>query len=128
MSDQLSRRQVREYQLYSRTSGKHVQVTGERITATAEDGNKFGKEPLCQPPGGIWGRGGCVSGDRSACRMSGRWVLKLGAGFITPKMSAHGSAAPNLLVLTSKLPNPRVSGQYHAAKTLNIRFIASCGK
>lgn len=43
MSDQLSRRQIREYQLYSRTSGKHVQVNGKRITATAEDGNKFGK-------------------------------------------------------------------------------------
>ncbi|XP_064353795.1 fibroblast growth factor 17 isoform X2 [Dromaius novaehollandiae] len=43
VSDQLSRRQVREYQLYSRTSGKHVQVHGKRITATAEDGNKFAK-------------------------------------------------------------------------------------
>ncbi|EPQ06741.1 Fibroblast growth factor 17 [Myotis brandtii] len=41
MTDQLSRRQIREYQLYSRTSGKHVQVTGRRISATAEDGNKF---------------------------------------------------------------------------------------
>ena len=45
MTDQLSRRQIREYQLYSRTSGKHVQVTGKRITATAEDGNKFGEDP-----------------------------------------------------------------------------------
>ncbi|XP_017587971.1 PREDICTED: fibroblast growth factor 17 [Corvus brachyrhynchos] len=36
MTDQLSRRQIREYQLYSRTSGKHVQVHGKRITATAE--------------------------------------------------------------------------------------------
>ncbi|XP_060246638.1 fibroblast growth factor 17 [Meriones unguiculatus] len=43
MTDQLSRRQIREYQLYSRTSGKHVQVTGRRISATAEDGNKFAK-------------------------------------------------------------------------------------
>uniref|UniRef100_A0A8C0UAF6 Fibroblast growth factor 17-like n=2 Tax=Cyanistes caeruleus TaxID=156563 RepID=A0A8C0UAF6_CYACU len=43
MTDQLSRRQIREYQLYSRTSGKHVQVRGKRITATAEDGNKFAK-------------------------------------------------------------------------------------
>ncbi|KAM7028765.1 fibroblast growth factor 17 [Acridotheres tristis] len=43
MTDQLSRRQIREYQLYSRTSGKHVQVHGKRITATAEDGNKFAK-------------------------------------------------------------------------------------
>lgn len=48
MTDQLSRRQIREYQLYSRTSGKHVQVNGKRITATAEDGNKFGKRPT--PP------------------------------------------------------------------------------
>ncbi|NXI55025.1 FGF17 factor, partial [Chloroceryle aenea] len=45
MTDQLSRRQIREYQLYSRTSGKHVQVTGKRITATAEDGNKFALSP-----------------------------------------------------------------------------------
>lgn len=52
MSDQLSRRQIREYQLYSRTSGKHVQVTGKRITATAEDGNKFGKSP--QLPAGVY--------------------------------------------------------------------------
>ncbi|XP_010182193.1 PREDICTED: fibroblast growth factor 17-like, partial [Mesitornis unicolor] len=51
MTDQLSRRQVREYQLYSRTSGKHVQVHGKRISATAEDGNKFGKG-LCSPPKG----------------------------------------------------------------------------
>ncbi|KAB0396269.1 hypothetical protein E2I00_018975, partial [Balaenoptera physalus] len=29
MTDQLSRRQIREYQLYSRTSGKHVQPSGK---------------------------------------------------------------------------------------------------
>ncbi|NXA29815.1 FGF17 factor, partial [Ibidorhyncha struthersii] len=51
MTDQLSRRQIREYQLYSRTSGKHVQVNGKRITATAEDGNKFGKGPAAPPRG-----------------------------------------------------------------------------
>lgn len=74
MSDQLSRRQVREYQLYSRTSGKHVQVTGKRITATAEDGNKFGKEPLCQPPGGIWGKVGACPGTEAlvGCQGGGR--------------------------------------------------------
>jgi len=59
MTDQLSRRQIREYQLYSRTSGKHVQVTGKRITATAEDGNKFGEGPreggVCAQPGTGWG-------------------------------------------------------------------------
>ncbi|MBN3316502.1 FG17 factor, partial [Atractosteus spatula] len=41
LTDQVSRRQVRVYQLYSRTSGKHVQIRGRRITATAEDGNLF---------------------------------------------------------------------------------------
>lgn len=43
VTDQLSRRQVRVYQLYSRTSGKHVQIHGKRVTATAEDGNLYGK-------------------------------------------------------------------------------------
>ena len=43
LTDQLSRRQVRIYQLYSRTSGKHVQIQGKRVTATAEDGNSFGE-------------------------------------------------------------------------------------
>ncbi|XP_077943448.1 fibroblast growth factor 17 isoform X2 [Gasterosteus aculeatus] len=42
-TDQLSRRQVRVYQLYSRTSGKHVQIHGRRVTATAEDGDVFGR-------------------------------------------------------------------------------------
>lgn len=43
VTDQLSRRQVRIYQLYSRTSGKHVQIQGKRVTANAEDGNTYGK-------------------------------------------------------------------------------------
>ncbi|XP_028649770.1 fibroblast growth factor 17 isoform X1 [Erpetoichthys calabaricus] len=43
MSDQLSRRQVRVYQLYSRTSGRHVQIQGRKVTANAEDGNRFAK-------------------------------------------------------------------------------------
>ncbi|NXQ28619.1 FGF17 factor, partial [Alaudala cheleensis] len=43
VSDELSRRQSREYQLYSRTSGAHVQVRGSRVTATAQDGDKFAK-------------------------------------------------------------------------------------
>lgn len=81
VSDQLSRRQIREYQLYSRTSGKHVQVNGKRISATAEDGNKFGKGPV-PPPGG---QGGCLSGDRYPRGTSGNgwgdghrsWMLVL---------------------------------------------------
>ncbi|KAK2837102.1 hypothetical protein Q5P01_014314 [Channa striata] len=43
VTDQLSRKQVRIYQLYSRTSGKHVQIQGKRVTATAEDGNMFAR-------------------------------------------------------------------------------------
>uniref|UniRef100_A0A667XK55 Fibroblast growth factor n=1 Tax=Myripristis murdjan TaxID=586833 RepID=A0A667XK55_9TELE len=43
VTDQLSRRQVRVYQLYSRTSGKHVQIQGKRVTATAEDGNIYAR-------------------------------------------------------------------------------------
>ncbi|XP_056448176.1 fibroblast growth factor 17-like isoform X2 [Gadus chalcogrammus] len=43
VTDQLSRRQVRVYQLYSRTSGKHVQIQGKRVSATAEDGNTFAR-------------------------------------------------------------------------------------
>ncbi|XP_015251929.1 fibroblast growth factor 17 isoform X2 [Cyprinodon tularosa] len=43
LTDQLSRRQVRVYQLYSRTSGKHVQIQGKRVSATAEDGNLYAR-------------------------------------------------------------------------------------
>lgn len=78
MSDQLSRRQVREYQLYSRTSGKHVQVTGKRITATAEDGNKFGKEPAASPPGGYGGEVGACPGTEALVGCQGR-VREVGA-------------------------------------------------
>ncbi|TMS17069.1 Fibroblast growth factor 18 [Larimichthys crocea] len=37
----MSRRHHRVYQLYSRTSGKHVQVLGRRISARGEDGDKY---------------------------------------------------------------------------------------
>uniref|UniRef100_A0A4W4E7W6 Fibroblast growth factor 18b n=1 Tax=Electrophorus electricus TaxID=8005 RepID=A0A4W4E7W6_ELEEL len=39
--DSLSRKHHRVYQLYSRTSGKHVQVLGRKILARGEDGDKF---------------------------------------------------------------------------------------
>lgn len=45
--DDVSRKQLRLYQLYSRTSGKHIQVLGRRISARGEDGDKYGR---CQPP------------------------------------------------------------------------------
>lgn len=41
--DDVSRKQLRVYQLYSRTSGKHIQVLGRRISAKGEDGDKYGK-------------------------------------------------------------------------------------
>ncbi|KAG8124377.1 hypothetical protein E2320_019667 [Naja naja] len=40
--DDVSRKQLRLYQLYSRTSGKHIQVLGRRISAKGEDGDKYG--------------------------------------------------------------------------------------
>ncbi|XP_041845232.1 fibroblast growth factor 18a isoform X1 [Melanotaenia boesemani] len=39
--DTMSRRHHRVYQLYSRTSGKHVQVLGRKISARGEDGDKY---------------------------------------------------------------------------------------
>ncbi|GCC21853.1 hypothetical protein chiPu_0020296 [Chiloscyllium punctatum] len=46
LRDDTSRKYVRLYQLYSRTSGKHLQVLGRRISAKGEDGNKYGKNWL----------------------------------------------------------------------------------
>ncbi|TNM98933.1 hypothetical protein fugu_013497 [Takifugu bimaculatus] len=39
--DELSRKQVRIYQLYSRTTGKHVQILGKNINANGDDGGKY---------------------------------------------------------------------------------------
>ncbi|XP_034051796.1 fibroblast growth factor 8 isoform X2 [Gymnodraco acuticeps] len=44
VTDRVSRRLIRIYQLYSRTSGKHVQVLpNKKINAMAEDGDVHGK-------------------------------------------------------------------------------------
>lgn len=44
VTDSVSRRLIRIYQLYSRTSGKHVQVLpNKKINAMAEDGDVHGK-------------------------------------------------------------------------------------
>ncbi|KAG2462917.1 FGF8 factor, partial [Polypterus senegalus] len=44
VTDQVSRRLIRTYQLYSRTSGKHVQVlSNKKINAMAEDGDAHAK-------------------------------------------------------------------------------------
>lgn len=48
--DDVSRKQLRLYQLYSRTSGKHIQVLGRRISAKGEDGDKYGKDIYWDPP------------------------------------------------------------------------------
>lgn len=43
LSDRMSRRLTRTYQLYSRTSGKHVQVlANKRVNANGEDGAAHG--------------------------------------------------------------------------------------
>lgn len=49
--DDVSRKQLRLYQLYSRTSGKHIQVLGRRISAKGEDGDKYGKNVFCDQQG-----------------------------------------------------------------------------
>jgi len=52
VTDQLSRRLVRTYQLYSRTSGKHVQILdNKKINAMAEDGDVHGKDARGGEPG-----------------------------------------------------------------------------
>ncbi|KAG9350514.1 hypothetical protein JZ751_026880, partial [Albula glossodonta] len=44
VTDRVSRKVIRTYQLYSRTSGKHVQVLGnKKINAMAEDGDVHAK-------------------------------------------------------------------------------------
>lgn len=44
LSDRTSRRLTRTYQLYSRTSGRHVQVlSNKRVVANGEDGDVHGK-------------------------------------------------------------------------------------
>lgn len=44
LSDRMSRRLTRTYQLYSRTSGKHVQVlANKRVNANGDDGAVHGK-------------------------------------------------------------------------------------
>lgn len=49
--DDLSRKQVRIYQLYSRTTGKHVQILGKKVNANGDDGGKYGMgELLCISP------------------------------------------------------------------------------
>ncbi|KAL4640222.1 fibroblast growth factor 18-like [Arapaima gigas] len=39
--EDLSRKQIRIYQLYSRTTGRHVQILGKKINANGEDGGKY---------------------------------------------------------------------------------------
>ncbi|AWP11688.1 Fibroblast growth factor [Scophthalmus maximus] len=39
--DDLSRKQVRIYQLYSRTTGKHVQILDKKVNANGDDGGKY---------------------------------------------------------------------------------------
>lgn len=48
LSDRMSRRITRTYQLYSRTSGKHVQVlANKRVNANGDDGAAHGETTGC---------------------------------------------------------------------------------
>lgn len=38
----MSHKFTRQYQLYSRTTGKHVQILGKKINANGDDGGKYG--------------------------------------------------------------------------------------
>lgn len=59
LSDRMSRRLTRTYQLYSRTSGKHVQVlANKRVNANGDDGAVHGKkkhpQKLSKPQRAVW--------------------------------------------------------------------------
>lgn len=74
VTDQLSRRLVRTYQLYSRTSGKHVQILdNKKINAMAEDGDVHGKDAR-------WGWGGAWEGVCSPA-----WRLMISVLFVSQK-------------------------------------------
>lgn len=79
--DSLSRRHHRVYQLYSRTSGKHVQVLGRKIAATGEDGDKYGKSVEGKAETGVSkGDKECSRGEQSASSTT-LWI------FIRPVLS-----------------------------------------
>ncbi|XP_027759913.1 fibroblast growth factor 18-like [Empidonax traillii] len=67
--DDVSRKQLRLYQLYSRTSGKHIQVLGRRISAKGEDGDKY-EMPRKEGRGQISGRGLLLSKQPPQVRQS----------------------------------------------------------
>lgn len=80
--DDVSRKQLRLYQLYSRTSGKHIQVLGRRISARGEDGDKYGRcQPL--PPASE------TSGSRPGS--AGSWLYDL-----APDTEPSGASVPHL--------------------------------
>jgi syndecan 4 len=64
VTDRVSRRLIRTYQLYSRTSGKHVQVLpSKKINAMADDGDVHGKSPTHGPPvAGLYGSSNAAGG------------------------------------------------------------------
>lgn len=57
LSDRMSRRLTRTYQLYSRTSGKHVQVlANKRVNANGDDGAVHGRKNKETDRNGQWER------------------------------------------------------------------------
>lgn len=104
VTDQLSRRLVRTYQLYSRTSGKHVQILdNKKINAMAEDGDVHGKDAR-------WGRAGSRGGVRSAA-----WQLMISDPFVSQK---------SLKSFSSRRGKHR--GQCSAAAGLEVRARSPC--
>lgn len=80
VTDQLSRRLVRTYQLYSRTSGKHVQILdNKKINAMAEDGDVHGKDAR-RGRVGAGGGGESWGGVRSPA-----WRLMISVLFVSQK-------------------------------------------
>lgn len=81
VTDRVSRRLIRIYQLYSRTSGKHVQVLpNKKINAMAEDGDVHGKkEYFCPQPTPKWSSS---ETRRAPLSVRGKWTHSISFLFI----------------------------------------------
>lgn len=83
--DDVSRKQLRLYQLYSRTSGKHIQVLGRRISARGEDGDKYGRSRFPPPPQGTHSPASGAQGQIPAPPCPGWVTLHLTLGLPGPR-------------------------------------------
>ncbi|KAM9612330.1 fibroblast growth factor 8 isoform 2-T2 [Morphnus guianensis] len=97
VTDQLSRRLVRTYQLYSRTSGKHVQILdNKKINAMAEDGDVHAKLIVETDTFGSRVRiKGAATGFYICMNKKGKLIGKVGR-----RAQGHGRARDALWVLS----------------------------